>query len=82
MTLTIAALTTASALFVILRLFNWRTVLRHRAFFDVLVTGGLMALFAGTLTGTVTAAVSGLFLSVILTTGHAVWKATSREARK
>lgn len=70
----VAALTVASAIFFLRRLMPWQRIIRYRSAIDVIFTATLMALFVGTLGGTLIAAAAGLILSITLSLAHGVAK--------
>ena len=68
--LLVSVISVASALFFVLRIISWRTLLQYRIVADVLVTALLVYLFRGTITGMIVAAATGLFFSLVLTFGN------------
>ena len=76
----VATLTVASAIFFLRRIMTWERIIRYRAAIDVIFTATLMALFVGTLGGTLIAAAAGLLLSITLSVFHGVAK-LGREAK-
>ena len=64
--LILAAITTASYLFILSSLLSWRFLLRHRVWFDVIFTFGVPILARGSYHGFATAIIAGLLLTLSL----------------
>lgn len=64
--LAMAAATVAAVMLTLSRVFGLRRVVKYGVLVDVAFTIGAVVMFAGTLTGTLIAVISGLMLAMVL----------------
>lgn len=67
----LSVITVAGCITFLTKIASWSMILRHHAIVDVLFTLAMLAIFAGTVTGTLVAALSGLMLSLLLSGARA-----------
>ena len=72
----VSLMTALACLIFAFRVFNFKMLMRAHWMVDIVVTAALMMFFAGTLQGTVIAAMAGLLFSIFMTTGRLAQKGT------